>query len=347
MRIAFVCNTLSNGGAERFTANIANSFSEKHEVFVVTEARKEIEYEINGNIHRLCFLKSKRLLLDSIRMIIFSHKNKIDKLIGIGVYPSFVLCFAKLFLPSEIIISERNSPYNVKLSKISRLLRWLLYRFADKYVFQTEGARKFYSKNIQKRSIVIHNPIKNNLPLRSTNPLKEIIAVGRLIPQKNYPLLIKAFKIISKVHTDYNLRIFGVGNEEKLLKKLVKDYGLESKVIFEGYASNVHEAIKNSEIYVMTSDFEGMPNSLMEAMGMGFPVVTTDCPSGGPKELINNKVNGILIRVGDYIELANNLNMLIEHKEIETELSKEAIKIRETHSQEKIFKCWEEFLINE
>ena len=261
-----------------------------------------------------------------------------------GIYANFCVCMSNFGLKTKMVISERNSPLHDHLSKKSKLLRFLVYRNADAYVFQTQEAKKFYSKSIQKRGCVIHNPIRSDLPIKTDINRKEIVAVGRLMPQKNYEMLLHAIKKVHDRHSEFTLRIFGEGRSRNNLERLVSKIGIKDIVKFEGFTLDVHDQIKDSAIYVLSSDFEGMPNSLMEAMSMGFPVISTDCPCGGPAELIQNGKNGILVPVGDSDKMAMEINRLIEEPGECLKLGKNAMKIGQTHSQDVIVQQWLKFL---
>lgn len=346
MNIVFICKSITGGGAERFSVNMVNylSASEESNVYIVTEKIKENEYFLDNRVKRFDFLKSKAYFFNILKIIHFAIDKKIDVIVGIDIEPNLLVCMTNLFIKSKCIISERNAPKQVNISRISRILRFIFYRFADGFIFQTEGAKSFYSKKIQKRSVVIHNPVKKDLIYKSNIDKNEIVAIGRLNIQKNYPMLIKAFSKVHLKHNDYTLRIFGEGNEKEKLQNLCKDLGVEKYVSFEGFTLNVHEAIKDSQIFVMTSDFEGMPNALLEAMAMGFPVISTDCPAGGPFELINNGDNGILVPIKDDNILAEKLCLLIENLDFRHFISKNAVRIRDTHDISFIMKKWNDFL---
>ena len=342
MNIAFVSEALSGGGAERATANLANGLclKENISVSVITGEKKDNDYGLSDKIIRVCLIKNS-LIADSRALKHYLTENDIDVVVGMGLYANFCACLINSkSLKTKVIISERNSPKHDNISKKSKLLRFLIYRRADGYVFQTEQAREFYSRKIQARSVVIHNPVKNDLPHRTDKHNKEIVAVGRLMPQKNYDLLLNAFSELHKRNKDYVLRIFGEGKEEARLKSLCRDLGIEKVTRFEGFCTNVHEKIKDSDIFVLSSDFEGMPNSLMEAMAMGFPVVSTDCPCGGPKELIEDGKNGFLTPVGDTDGLADYIMRLIENDELKENIARNAARIRITHSIDKIVSEW-------
>lgn len=345
MKIAFINTSINGGGAERATVNLANGFCklDDMEIFLFTGKKKENEYKIDPEIKRFCILQ-EHLIKDIFVLRKLLKSKKIDIAIGMGIYSNFCVCLANFGLKTKMVISERNSPLHDHLSKKSKLLRFLVYRNADAYVFQTQEAKNFYSKSIQKRGCVIHNPIRPDLPIKTDMNRKEIVAVGRLMPQKNYEMLLHAIKKVHDRHSEFTLRIFGEGRSLNDLERLVSNIGLKDIVKFEGFTLDVHEQIKDSAIYVMSSDFEGMPNSLMEAMAMGFPVISTDCPCGGPGELIKNGENGVLIPVGDFKRMAEKIIQLIENPEKCSKLGNNAMKIKETHSQDVIISQWVKFL---
>lgn len=346
-KVALLCGSLYGGGSERFTVTLANKLSEekKLQVYVVTESKKDGEYPLSKKVKRECLMRDRRLILDAVVLHNFLNREHIDIAIGIGIYSNLVLCLTNIFLKTKIIICERNDPKHDFLSWKSRLLRRILYFQSDYYVFQTEEAKKFYYKNIQARSFVIHNPVKRDLPFKSDVCKEEIVTLARLLPQKNYPMLLNAFKLVHDKHPEYRLRIFGEGKEKHKLEKLARDLQIKDAVLFEGFCLDAHERIIDSDIFAMSSDFEGMSNALMEAMAMGFPVVTTDCPIGGPAELIEDGVNGLLVEVGDAADMAKKLNYLIENLEIKQHIAREALNMRYTHSEDKIIKQWLEILM--
>lgn len=345
MKIAFINTSISGGGAERATVNLANTLCEVDniEVFIFTCNKRENEYQLNSQIKRFCIFQ-EILIKDILSLRKNLNDKKIDIAIGMGIYSNFCVCMANFGLKTKMVISERNSPLHDQISKKSKLLRFLVYRNADAYIFQTQEAKNFYSKRIQKKGCVIHNPVRSDLPIKTNVNRKEIIAIGRLMPQKNYEMLLHAMKIVHERYSDFVLRIFGEGRYRDYLERLVFKLGIQDAIKFEGFSLDVHEQIKDSSIFVMSSHFEGMPNSLMEAMSMGFPVISTNCPCGGPGELIKDGENGILIPVGDYNRMAIEIIRLIENPRECLELGENAIKIRQTHSQGVIVQKWLKFL---
>ena len=191
-----------------------------------------------------------------------------------------ILCGKRLHIP--VIISERADPYQ-SLSKIDRINHFI-YGFADGAVFQTDGAKEFYQKRLQKNSVVIPNPviIPENCPVHDcTKVNKEIVCVGRFEnKQKRQDLAIKAMAIIHQKHPEYKMIFWGDGGDLEQTKKLAIEMNIDDCVKFAGVTNNVLRDINRSEIYLLTSDYEGIPNTLIEAMSIGMPCVSTDCSPG-------------------------------------------------------------------
>jgi len=347
MNIAFVINAINHGGAERQTVNLANSLAdiEGNHVFLLTEKRRENEYPLRSKVERKEKLVNN-LLLDTWCVVRFSHLYKIDVVIAMGIYANWVVCLSKFVYNHKVIVTEMNDPRHDNISQKSRFLRKLLYWRADGYIFQTEEEKQYYSKAIQNRGIVIPNPICTSLPIRNHIGKNEIVAVGRLMPQKNYPLLLQSFKIVHGNFPDYTLSIYGDGPEKEKLQELSCQLGISGAVYFHGFCKDVHQRIANSDIFVMSSDFEGMPNALMEAMGMGFPVVCTDCGGGGARALIAPLVNGVIAPIKNPEALAQAIMYMIKNPQVKEELGKQAMQINTTHSLANIGALWMNYCLS-
>lgn len=251
-----------------------------------------------------------------------------------------------LFTRVKHIVSERNSPSHFAGKWITKTMSRFFMRLADGYVFQTNEARNFYSCSKKKYSVVIPNPLfdtyTENLP-KDFMSRRLIVTTGRLNRQKNHPLLFEAFAKVVAKYPDYRLVVYGEGRERSYDEEYIKNLGISDKVSLPGSTQSVKDALYASSIYILSSDFEGMPNSLMEAMAVGLPCISTDCPCGGPHELINDGINGLLVPVGDVDSLTNAILSLIETPCKAEFISKNALNIRNTHSKETICRKWFDF----
>ena len=345
MNLAILIFGISAGGSERFATLLANGMSERgHHVTLLTGPKCQDEFPLSGQVNRVELFPNQQLLSGSCMLHRYLRHHFVDACVAIGIRANLVAALANTGLSAKMILCERNAPKEDHLSWMSRLFRRLLYGRGDAFVFQTPDAKAFYSESIQARGVVIPNPIKEGLPPKSHISKKEFVAIGRLMPQKNYPLLLQAFYKVHQRYPDYQLRIFGKGQYLDDLQKQATDLGISNAVNFEGFQSDVHQAIVDSDIYVLSSDFEGMPNALMEAMAMGFPVISTDCPCGGPRLLIQDGVNGLLTKVGDADSLSDAMLRYIEDPDLKQRCANQAMLIQQSYSLSQILQRWDLFL---
>jgi len=248
-----------------------------------------------------------------------------------------------------IIVSERCDPKTrYDTSKIRKWIMQKLYPKADGFVFQTEDAMNYYLDIIGDKGIVIPNAINEDFLREPYKGLrkKKIVSAGRFTDQKNFTLLIEAFAKVSQIHSEYELVIYGDGPQRDKLQSLTKKLGISEKVKFPGYVKNFGDHIIDASLFVLSSNFEGMPNALMEAMALGLPCISTDCPAGGPRYLIKNGENGYLVKVGDVEELVGVMDRVLNDTKLQLKISNNAKSIVGSLNPEKIYSQWENNLIN-
>ena len=178
---------------------------------------------------------------------------------------------------------------------------------------------------------------------RAENP-RNIITVGRLMTQKNHKLLIEAFSKIAKEFPDENLVIYGEGELRDTLETQSKKLGLEGRVKLPGATTNVAEKLSSAKVFVLSSDYEGMPNALMEAMAVGVPVISTDCPCGGPAMLIEEDSQGILVPCQNAEKLANALRLLLESQDLRLMVGESCKERALQFSPDIVFSQWKEYI---
>lgn len=359
MKITLFIGSLAGGGAERVVCNLANYLAKKgHDITILTVSDQKT-YDLHQNIKHVVLYgetgsKLPHIIINLLRlyrMNRYFRKEIVDLYITfLPELTKFILLQKKL-IDSPIILAERADPETYcSRSKKNKKIFLKYYNKADGYVFQTEDAREYYKKNNidVSSSKVIPNAVNPEFICEPYKGIrrKVIVGVGRLTEQKNFSLLIKAFYNISDKYPEYILEIYGDGELRSQLQILVKELGIENKVKFLGYVNNIIEYLQSSSLFVLSSNFEGMPNALIEAMALGIPVISTDCPAGGSKSLINNGENGILIPIGDVECLSKAMDRILSDNNLRNKFEKESRKICEKLSSEKIYRKWEEFILS-
>lgn len=345
--VIFITPSLNGGGAERVMSVLANYLDKKdYNIKFVLTKNKNIEYQLRKGIV-VDYNPFGTSALNQIKYIREQmKKNKEAIFISFFTYQNMYTLLSNIGLCRKIIISERNDPSKTLYGKnYLNPIRNVLYSTAFKIVFQTPGAKNFFPKVIQSRSEIIVNPLKDGLPDRYEGiRRKEIVTFARLEPQKNYPLLIEAFESFSKTHPEYTLAIYGKGAMESGLKNLVTKKQLDHKVKFCGFNSALHEIVRDAAMFVLPSDYEGLSNSMLEAMAIGLPCICTDCPPGGARMFINNGENGMLVPVKDADAMCEAMIKIAEDPNFALKLSRNASKIRNELQYDVICKKWEEII---
>ena len=349
--IIFVTVSMGGGGTERVISVLANYYASIGKtVTILMIADNRIEYKLDDRIEVKAIARATGGNLKSrVERIINLRRNIKEQngagVIAMGTVTAMFTLLATLGLSNNVVISERNDPNRLNHKPIRRtvkLLRNILYLRAKAIVLQTEDVKECFPKCLVKKSVVIPNPLPRDLPCidESTDREKTIITAGRLTEQKNQKLLIRAFGRIVPKYPEYILKIFGRGEMEKELSDMIRECRLEGKVYLKGFSDNLYCELAKGGIYVSTSNWEGISNSLAEALAMGIPTIATDCPMGGSRMLISNGHNGILIPVEDEDALVCAIENYISDISFRHKVSMKAIELREALSEGRIAGKW-------
>lgn len=357
-KVVFHLNCMERGGAERVVANLSEQFaSHGYKVYIATEWQGEDEYEIDSRVTRVNVGFNEKQEQDG------RIKKYVDRIVNLRrflkeVNPDIIIAFARkanyraltatIGTKIPVLISVRINPVGYYDFLSDKIQIPILFRRAAGCVFQTPEQQAFFPEYVRKKSKVILNPISdkfigNPIPVERE---KAVVHSGRLVDFKNQLMLIRAFEDVHKKHPDYILKIFGPdsfdGTKEKL-EKLIEEYHAQDYVKLMGGSAQLEKDMINGAVAAFSSDYEGMPNAMLEAMALGLPVVATDCPPGGPRMVITPEQNGLLVPVNDDAAMAAAINRLIEDRELAQKLGKNAAKIREIASTDTIFEQWKNY----
>lgn len=352
MRLCIFILKISNGGAERAAISIANhAVKMGHEVDLLCSIKDDDVYQMDERVNfiQLGDVNKKNIFTRVLSNV--KRKFELDKyfkerkpdVLFYMVYP-FILNVVKFPKDMVVIGSDRGNPAEYTDKKYVKRRAKLLSR-TDGMVFQTERAKDFFA-DLKLQKTVIPNAIYNKNVFEAKTPeVKEnsICAVGRLVYEKDYKTLIHAFSLVNKKHPDLTLKIFGAGELLDDIKSEAKKLGILDRVKMMGVFKNVAQEVVKSKCFVLSSISEGMPNALIEALALGMPCVSTDCPNG-PAELIKNEENGLLVPVKDPKKLADAICKMIEDPDFASQCGKNAIKIRERVKEDEINNRYLEFL---
>lgn len=353
MKILFYINQIYEGGAERVITQLASSFADLgHDSILVTSFEHSGEYSFSENVRRLSLegeeLKQSRIKRNVSRVHKLRKINKAEKpdiVLSFMQEPNFRALIASIGLPCKNVVSVRNDPVREYAGKLGSFVgKVLMPLLADGCVFQTKQASEWFPVRLREKSSVIPNEVAHVF-FETERSDKEAywVAMGRLAPQKNYPMMIKAFVEVVKRHPEQKLKIYGAGPQRAELENLISNLGLSSNVFLCGQTHDVPSALSDAIGFLMTSDYEGMPNALMEAMAMGLPCIATDCPCGGPAELIVDGENGFLVATGDETALSNRVKALVEGKSLRDSIGAEAEGSMKCFLPEETFARWEAY----
>ena len=357
--ITMVIRTLSYGGAEQVMSLMGRYWVEKGiKVSLITcntasdadcyhlhPAIKRVHLPLRRPtlMSRLGFPWNVKALREAIReqghpvVLSFMDRSNIPVLLasrGLGV---------------KVIVAERIDPTTQKHGWVKRLLMRRCYPMADAVTVLTENVKQQWAdKFIPPHKVhVIHNPVRRQDVDDSAPawlPSKFICCMGRLHRQKGFDILFKVLPGVLARHPEYKLVILGEGAHRAQLQALADELGLSDKVLMPGFLANPHAIMRQADLFVFPSRWEGFPNALLEAMSLGLPAISFDCPSG-PGVIIENEVSGILVPAQDAAALAQQMTRLLDNPGYAQQLGKRASRhINQACRLETIMNCWEQLI---
>ena len=323
-KICIAIHGLSHAGAERVAASWANYLvSQGNRVSVVVYACSADPYELDARIHIVpladtseqYFALSKKEQLIRIRKTV--RQEAPDILISFLPKMQISMMLATIGLRLKRIETVRNNPWIDTDVSGKRFLWNLCFRRSDRIIVQTPEQAQYFSKNMQKKCVVISNPVAPHFSekqkIYESAPAKRFIAVARINTQKNYPMMVRGFAQAAKQDPSCILDIYGAGSPEKVeeLQNLITELGMENQIHLCGWRKNIHEFITSYDAFLMSSNYEGMPNALAEAMAAGLVCLSTDCRTG-PKDMIDHGKNGFLAKTGDVSSFTEGIGMILK-----------------------------------
>jgi len=347
MNIVFVVYGMPSGGAERTISYLSKEFSKTEKVSIFSFSN-EFFYEIDPRVNIIkCGITNDKVCLFSriINMIkrkkrfkSFIRNNKVDIvfLMMPDKISQYILKLRKKY-NYLFVTSERANP-NFRDESAQKRINNIFFK-SDGIIFQTKEVTKYYPNEIINKSIVIPNAVGNDIAYNISYEVekreKVISAIGRLEEQKDYYTMIDSFYLLNKKYKDYILDIYGAGSMKSKISNYIKTKKLDNKVFIHDPQPDALKRIIKSTAYLLTSKFEGMPNTLLEAMAIGIPSISTNCPFG-PSELIKHGENGFLVDVGDVESITKYMIMIIEDIELAKKISANSKCTLITNSMEKI-----------
>lgn len=333
-RLLIVVPSLGTGGMERYATNISNALTGQNiEVSIFLLLINKVSFDLNPKIKIYRPLNTKYYLLKPIYILVqlfrlrkLIAKEKFNYVFSIsGMHSPYVL-LSSIFLKTNTYASDRSSPL-IRYSKVTELLKKLLYPRANAIICQTSFSKQIYYNRFKaNNTVVIPNPIRD-IKQYDLNKKNQVITVSRLIKSKRVDTLIKIFSSIENIK-DWELVIVGDGPEYESLKKLVSTQKLQNRISFIGETNNVDYFLAQAKIFAFTSASEGFPNSLCEAMESGLACISFDCVAG-PSDIIIDQHNGILIKDNDIDDYISKLSLLINDNDLREYLIKNSKKVTE------------------
>lgn len=353
IRVLFVLPSLGAGGSERVVATLANHWAGKGRAVSIATFDGESDapyYDLAPEVElkRLALPAAPSSLamglarsfqrILALRRLFFEERPHV--VVSFLTKTNILSLLAARGTGIPVIISERNNPYAQNFNALWRKMRALAYPWAYAFVTMTRGAADYYPERQRPRLAIIPNPVALPGDLKRRPEASTITAVGRLAAQKRFDVLIDAFALIAPRYPAWRLAIWGEGEERAVLERHRDRKGLGGSVAMPGVTKRAGEWIENADIFVLSSDYEGWPNALLEAMTAGLPAISTNCDFG-PAEIVDHERTGLLVPRGDARALAVALSRLIEDEALRMALGRNAREEMKRYRLDEIANRWD------
>lgn len=338
---------MGNGGAERVVSIIANDYAQQGwHVDILMLLSNECTYKIESSVNLIDLSGKKSSRIERLPFWLKSIRNyalvkKPDVVVSFVARINIITQVALRHLDIPIIVSERNDPYKDGRGTLVDFMTKWLYPKAAVVVFQTKRAQSYFSA--LDNACIISNPIEVH-SVRKDVLKNRIVTVGRLAEQKNQKMLIEAFAKVHEKHPDYTLDIYGEGHLRDSLQQLISELKLDDIVSLKGVTSDIHEQIADAKLFVLSSDYEGLSNALLEAMMMGLPCISTSC--AGSDEYIRHGESGILVEVGNSSAMSDAMVYMITHVDVANQMGEYAKIMSNEFARPNVIRQWNKVISN-
>jgi GalNAc-alpha-(1->4)-GalNAc-alpha-(1->3)-diNAcBac-PP-undecaprenol alpha-1,4-N-acetyl-D-galactosaminyltransferase len=359
MIIHLLTSSLGSGGAERVATTLCNQWVVRGDSVKLVPTYMGISspfYAVHDGVKQidlsvLVKRKPTRLGLYIARIQALRHLIKTDVpnvIISFLPNVNIIALAATAFSGRKCIICERSDPSIQPIGWVLRLACWLCYRYADAVCVQTQSVATSirYVFPGLKKVVGIPNPLPTELlqwrARGTTSGQKTLLSLGRLSGEKQVSMIVEAFGLLASTHLDWDLHIYGEGPLHAVLQSQINSMGLSGRVLLKGNTTEPWKVMAQADAFVMASRFEGFPNALLEAMGVGLPCVAVDCPSG-PREISRDGKDALLVDVGDKAALVNAIGLLMADATLRKELGQRGrASVTERYSLETVLKHWDD-----
>lgn len=348
MRISFFIGSMIRGGAERVISLLANHYCHLDwEVDIVLLLVNQVEYDLDDRINVVdltlgnnSYARKALGWLSSIRE--YLKERRPNRVVSFVARINALVLTAALGLKIPVIVSERNDPRRDGRGFVMQAYCNLIYHMAERVVYQTSYEKTCFSRTLEHKGVIIVNPVSVAMKKQPADNPFRIVTAGRLAEQKNHIMLIRAVEKVLEKGRKVVCDIYGEGPYRETTENEIRKCGVQDIVTLWGNVKDIHQRLSKASLFVMTSNYEGLSNALIEAMMMGLPCITTDYD--GANELILDGDNGLVVARNDFQGLADAILRVMEEDGLAYRLGVNAEKSAEVYKSENVLAQWEKVI---